>query len=345
MFTIYGGWGCIRRALLNRGWIEKLHPGQLQQLQALSQHSLLAKSANGNDYEVAALSKLLNASAVHFVWQPKKMKFRQFENVKPFKNRLLRNRWNDFTIKEGLCQCAKEQHWCHLAGQSELNCPRSYRLFLTDEVAEFMDDYRFTGCTSLVAFMAAKFKESNGGDMKELFDVDGTVRTCCIEFAVKRIAIAINRKDHLDIDDNYSEESLDTLHWQEFFKDYHALIRLGEKFKAIPAGERNKLCNFCVAALADARLHWPNIDFDGYSNIWIMKPSGKNRGIGVMLMKDNLQVVDYAFRNKRQRYIVQKYLGKFDGIIIIITGWHFYKYYIVHPSLFHNKIRSSSVDC
>lgn len=287
--------------------------GQLKHLQEMSQHSLLARASDGNDHEVTALSKLLRTSAVNFIWQPKYWKFQQeARNVKPFRNRLCRNRTSDFTIKEGLCQCTKDRHWFHVTDRCELNCPRSYRLFLPDEIAEFMDDYRFTGCTSLIYFIASKYAEAvKGSDLSELFDEEGTVRTSCIAFALKRISVAINQKEHQDIELAYVDEALNGSHWREFFKDYHALIRMGGKFKSVSPDDHTRFCEECKAKLTIARAYFPNIICDGFFNIWIMKPSGKSRGIGVTLMKDNLQAVEFAMKNKRQRYIVQKYLGKY----------------------------------
>lgn len=151
VFTILGGYPTVRKELLNRGWLERLW--ESHSLQQCSQHTLLKQAKSGNEYEVAALSKFLNAYSANFVWYPRYMRITKFDNVNPLKSRMTRSREFDFTLKEGLVNISRSSQWFHIPGKSELACPRSYRLFVPEELSEFMADYRFTGCTSLLAFL------------------------------------------------------------------------------------------------------------------------------------------------------------------------------------------------
>lgn len=73
----------------------------------------------------------------------------------------------------------------------------------------------------------------------------------------------------------------------------------------------------CRDLVTTAKVLWPNVETDGFQDIWIMKQAGKSRGIGVSVMGDNLQIVQCATNNKRNRYIVQKYLGEKDNAFLI----------------------------
>lgn len=150
---IGGGYPSIRRALLQRGWLERLMDSQKRPLQCLSHHTLLQLARTGNDYETAAISKLLNPFPSYFVWHPRNVKVDRFDAMRPFKSRLVREFQFDFTLKEGLVNCDRERRWQHAEGSVELSCPRSYRLYEDGETEEFMRDYRLTGCTSLLAFL------------------------------------------------------------------------------------------------------------------------------------------------------------------------------------------------
>lgn len=153
VFTILGGYPTVRNALLKRGWLERLWDNQYVQMQQKSHHSLLEHAQPGNEYEVVLISKLLQSFPSNFIWYPRYMNVTRFDGVQPFKSRMDRPREFDFTLKEGMVNIWRSDQWLHIPGKSELICPRSYRLFLPDELNEFMADYRFTGCTSLLAFI------------------------------------------------------------------------------------------------------------------------------------------------------------------------------------------------
>lgn len=162
IFSIIGGYQSVRRALLRRGWQERLLESQFRNLQSISHHSLLQRAKPGNEYEKVAISKLLQPYPSFFLWYPRNTVMTRFDHVVPFKSRLSRDRLYDFTLKDGLINCNDARHWQYIPGRSELTCPRSYRLYMTDEMDEFMKDYRFTGCTSLLAFLVAGIRTQTG---------------------------------------------------------------------------------------------------------------------------------------------------------------------------------------
>lgn len=153
VFTILGGYPTVRLALLQRGWVERLWDNQYVQLQQKSQNVLLDLAKPGNDYELVVMSKMLQSFPSNFVWYPRNMLLTRFDGVLPFKSRMTRMREYDFTLKDGLVNIWRSKQWLHIPGKSELVCPRSYRLFVQDEMNEFMADFRFTGCTSLLSFI------------------------------------------------------------------------------------------------------------------------------------------------------------------------------------------------
>ena len=304
IFTIYGFYEPLRRALVKRGWIEKLPKNRLKPLPNISQNSQLLQARNGNEYANIMLSKFLQDYHPTFVWQSKPDPI-NLDEKNAIKNRVPRARSFNFTLKDGLINCAQHISWQTIPGEVELNIPRGYRLFLNDEVKDFMDDFRFTGCTSLLAFIAAHSQQPS-----DLFAEDGQSTMQCVEFAIERVQQKILTKTHADIDLD-DMPNVESAKWREFFSEFHMVTRLNKKFKMISAEDQKEIFKRCRELIKVALKYWPNIAQDGYANIWIMKPGCKSRGIGISVMHDNLRIVDIANRNPRERYIVQKYIGKF----------------------------------
>lgn len=138
-----------------------------------------------------------------------------------------------------------------------------------------------------------------------------TVPHKSIEFALCRIRDSLRRAQHEDIEPNFVCETLESAHWREFFRDFHAVVRCGSLFAPMVAAELARRQQEWKTLLQTCRKTWPTMDTDGFMNIWIMKPAGHSCGVGVTVMQDNLRIVETASKNKRMRYLVQKYLGKF----------------------------------
>ena len=59
------------------------------------------------------------------------------------------------------------------------------------------------------------------------------------------------------------------------------------------------------------KIVWPQLDMDGMLNIWIVKPSNKSCGSGIVLMNKLEHVINkMANANINDRYVVQKYIGE-----------------------------------
>lgn len=303
IFTIRGNYPQVRRALLQRGWLEK--SVKEDSLQNLSQHRLLKYATDGNMYEKAAVSRMLSQYPAYFVWQFKNTP--ETNNyTQPYRNRIKRARSLDFCTKEGLLSCIENSHWNTIEGIAEVFTPKTHRLTTKTDIHEFEHDYRLTQCLSLLTFI----NEQN--DPHELFSNIGTVsaKVSSIHFAVKQIEEAIALKLNEYLDSNITDMLIPTdYEWRRFIEDSDKIIKQDMKFSATKE-EENRALSGVAKTLFSAKKVWPTLQMDGYLNIWIVKPYNKCRAFGIALMTDFTKIIAYVRKNCQLRYIVQKYIGE-----------------------------------
>lgn len=195
VFTIIGGFEVIRQCLIDRNWIEKVNENLANPTDNGYENldRLVDDAKNGNESEKKILSKMVRSSPAHFIWQPKHYQLPP-NLCHPLKNRIIRSKVSDFTIKEGLTNLANNIHWYQNEGVSELNYQRTH--FLNDRLNRdaFVEDFRLTATSSFLLYL------SHACEFMEHFHEQGTISTECIIFAIQKIEHAIKIKDHQDID-------------------------------------------------------------------------------------------------------------------------------------------------
>lgn len=80
-----------------------------------------------------------------------------------------------------------------------------------------------------------------------------------------------------------------------------------------------KLITSIKVCLDKIKIHWPEVQFEGVENLWLIKPSAQSCGRGIVIMKTLSEIRNHCL--KRQPVIVQKYIG----ISIITFALYFYK--------------------
>lgn len=302
IFTIYGKFESLRRALEKRGWLEKIHPQTVTDIDKVSQHTLLRYAKPGNIYEKAVMSQMLTGVPSFFIWQPKRCPDKA-SDIYPYRNHLRKSRELDFTLKGGLTRVTAQSNWFTIPGKSELNTPRTYILSDPDEMEQFQADFRLTACVNLLLYI----KEH---EVKQVFRINGVINPECIDFAVAFIKRRICIKNHEDIDEPlYRKPKFTIEDWLKFNLYCDSVIRnrieicAGEDLGAV---YKELACRCYDQALT----YWPNMKHDGYKNMWILKPANKSRGIGIKLWNDFDRVKHYLETVIDERYVIQKYIGK-----------------------------------
>ena len=69
----------------------------------------------------------------------------------------------------------------------------------------------------------------------------------------------------------------------------------------------------CQIILNQMKKYCPQMEIDGYNNMWILKPGAQSRGRGIQLMNNLSEISSLAsgcVSQKENRWVVQKYIGR-----------------------------------
>lgn len=305
IFSIYGNCNAVRKALLERGWVEKI-PAYRMNLSKIRNGTLSSKTDINYELERLLLSNFVEKCNANFIWRTNDeltdsshtidMKKEYFTIVNKLKLDAL------WTSKQGLCSSMKRNYWFYIEDVAEVNGPRTYNTYNSGEIEGFVKDYKITACTSLLKWVLSMVAHK-----KPVFVDKGRISIKIIVFALNRCKEYLFRKQNMDIDGNISTPSIGQ--WNAFLKKYYRIIAKEEVFEK---DKNNKLLlylTYAKALLKEIRKYRPQVSCEGCHNIWIIKPAHCSRGRGIR-MASKLGVITDVLTKANAKYVIQKYVGK-----------------------------------
>ncbi|KAM8715502.1 hypothetical protein ACLKA7_002537 [Drosophila subpalustris] len=306
IFTVYGNYHTVRRALVRRGWLEKLPASRHAKLQTMSEDSLLEHARRGNDYEAVVLSKMINNFPAFFIWQSKGARD-LFAEVKPYRNRVRRSQFLDFSTKVGLVGCAEQERWFREDGVCGMSYPRVYRLGANsvEERAAFIEDFHHTQARALLRYL----KEHRPVDMVDLDH--GIVLSTTIDYALNKVKNMIRQKEHYSLDDARIKMPTPTemVENQSFMVQSTKVLHTNAKFK-VNEKVMTEYARLAAQYLDQIESLRPDYRWDGCRNLWILKPGYQSRGIGIVIRNSLDDILQWTSNNQNRKYIVQKYIER-----------------------------------
>lgn len=310
-FSIHGNYPGIRRALINRGWIEKIRPSyQNKEINKLQYYSLdeLSNLINTNQSvelcKRIILSKLLIGHQVDLYWTWTANPFHETTECgkKTLINRLKRIA-PSYSSKQGLCNAAKEAHWYNMPPTCRINLPRTYSLGKNSELDEFVKDFRLTAAMSLVKWVVKNIESRQCLVTSE----SGKVRLTVFDFAINECYKHIKRNQHKDIDGEIVEAP--ESEWNSFLEDFYKIVHFGQHFKQDASISDGTLLRRSEFILRKLTKYWHHLKMDGCMNIWILKPVNSSQGQGIHVCRTMKYIMDVVKNNSNRNYIIQKYIG------------------------------------
>ncbi|XP_063977269.1 tubulin glycylase 3A-like isoform X2 [Diachasmimorpha longicaudata] len=345
-FMIYGRAKVVRECMLKRGWIEKLcrrssnvdNQQQGQQLpsqggqQSVQGHVgvdtspvvLLSGIGDLRDEQSQRLlmSKMLANHTVDFLWNSGSdwPGWPSQDNKTTIFNRYSRA---GFTSKVGLCANVRQMHWYYEPGVANTLFPRCYNVCQADHMHAFIEDFRHTACLSILKWFIEKV--NNEGENLAVSS-GGTVPLKALDFAIRRCSDYIEAQSHEDIDKEC--ERVWSHQWEQFITWYYKLVHEEETFFGTNVSV-HKYLQASKHIIKRIRKYWHQLDMDGVSNVWILKPGNKSRGRGIVLInkiEDVVAKVNPANKSDT-RYVVQKYIER--PLLIHNTKFDIRQWFIV----------------
>ncbi|KAF2879228.1 hypothetical protein ILUMI_26942 [Ignelater luminosus] len=317
-FTVCGNYYTIRRALLARGWIEKIRilyntydRDNLRKLQSTNILELLHNindPQNGYVYKRMIMSKLLGQHQVDFYWDQNFDCFRVcHDNVKlTMVNRFRRGIFS-YTSKQGLCESMKRAYWYQKPGVSCVRHPRSYNLSNSEDPKDFINDFKISAAMALLKWIVNNQENFN---TDKISSPSGKIPFKIYHFAVAELSKIIRKCRHEDIDFEI-EDAMD-YEWNEFLEFYYKLVHVGNRFKSESKEKFQNILSGARSTLKKIEKYWPHLAMDGMMNIWILKPTNGSRGEGIYLCRTLQYILKIIKSNTTRRYIVQKYIVVID---------------------------------
>ncbi|XP_052864099.1 tubulin glycylase 3A [Anopheles cruzii] len=327
VFLLRGSFHTVRRALVERGWVEKLDGFRVKAQASTSSSGFILedlvsqlpdrKPGESRKNHIAKcersiMSRFLEHTPIDFLWTARREKADWLDLTK--NSSLIINRFAKapFTTKEGLCSALHDFHWFYEEGMSETYFPRCYNVWNPEELNEFVDNFRLTASMGLLKWLVER--HANGG-LDAIIADDGNVPSTCIAFSLTRCKEYLDYCLHNDID--IEEEPKVWDHDWDVFLTHHYLLTHEDNRIQLLKEERD--ADAIVLYLAEAKSvleqiksYWPQYALDGYLNIWIVKPGNKCRGRGIHLMNNIKQII--AMVNppivSKTRYVIQKYIER-----------------------------------
>lgn len=317
----------LKAELLNRGFIENVVISPKSVYYRMGIKTLLDGARTGNEFEDALISKLLASHKPNFIWAPV-----GHYHVNATANQLNRIEFTGTNIitKLGICEHVKKINNQMVNGMI-VNIPRMYELTDDADLAKFQKDFNWSIVVGLVMFLNDQATIERWFSTRHYqVELTGVMYAIdCVSNAIK--AIETGRRQHSEIDDTY----FNTYQWRQILITHKVLVKQRGRIHGsveVAHGISQK-----IRALAEnIRYYWPQHKYDGYNNVWILKPGCANRGEGI-IVTDDYRKLFRQIRNdpKHRRYIVQKYIErpftihqtKFDLrlYLLIVIDDHFYR--------------------
>ncbi|XP_066519650.1 tubulin monoglycylase TTLL3 isoform X2 [Hoplias malabaricus] len=223
----------------------------------------------------------------------------------------------------GLCTSLRNLLWYDSTDPDSF-FPRCYRLGAEDEKHAFTEDFRRTACTSLLRYVVERAEGEGEDTTGELYNVKHSqgvhnqrkpqakskLGAGLIDTALYVCQEYLNSREHKDIDVALdSPPSLSEQQWNDFIQNYYLVIHDDMIIEGC-----SEYTERCKSMLTQMQKVCPQLETDGLSNIWIIKPGALSRGRGIVCMnrlEEILNLVDSdSALAKDSKWVVQKYIER-----------------------------------
>ncbi|XP_077460075.1 tubulin monoglycylase TTLL3-like isoform X2 [Stigmatopora argus] len=345
VFSVQGHYPVIRAGLRARGWVERhltnagcrvsSHQSEKDKDDDKTEAVTFSRNKergdtgeeDSTDQMYNFMSHLVRHEKTYFYWSGRY----DYDHCRTLTPNQVTNHYAKtgyFTTKVGLCVNLRNLRWYDTADPDAF-FPRCYRLVDQDERHAFIEDFRRTACCSLIKHVVEMSKKTNEHtrDEKKVSSVSAGVINTALQGCQEYLSVL----EHSDIDVALETFPIVEEHqWNQFLQMYYMVVHNGASIKSSA-----DFVSRCQAMLVQMKQVCPQMEIDGFNNIWIIKPGAMSRGRGIVCMNRLEQILalvesDTTIVNE-SKWVVQKYLEqpllvkgtKFDlRQWFLVTDWN-----------------------
>lgn len=318
IFSIHGsgnGVASVRKALKERGWIEKI---QANKINLMKVKSCTDTNKANEEMERIFMSNLIGKTTPNFIWYTHEV---NNNNRTPKDNRIIKNKLEVdglWVTKHGLCSSMKIDYWFYIEGQAEVNSPRTYNSD-AGGFEDFVSDYKITACTSLLKWVLSMVANN-----REIFTEAGKISIDIFLFALNRCKEYLQKKQNEDIDKPVP--NIKAAQWAAYLRQYYCLIAEEDVFEIDKNNVLPMYFEYSKLFLKEIHKYRPQLSCEGCLDIWIVKPGCCSRGRGIRLAS-KLEVISNLLSNTNTKYVIQKYIE--EPLLVHNTKFDIRQYYLV----------------
>lgn len=333
----------VRNALVERGWIEKISPKQVN----VTRNTASTKFGIQQRLDSLILSNLVKGHNSSIIWDLKHYKYPKnlCQDVPSTKNNIqgnvtmekkpIRNQLDVealWTSQQGLWNCTQQSSWSYIENVSGINTPRIY-INTANNQKDFLKDYLLTACTSLLKWVLTMVANN-------VPIINGKISTNVLVFALNRCKEYLYMKQNRDIDFPIHSKATSG-QWNFFLKSYYTLIDYHDAFVVDSNNILPLLIAYAKILLKKIHKYRPQLSCEGLHNIWIMKSADPR--VRDIKLASKLDAIIAWINCAPSGYVIQKYIGKKLFIspklyllqLCLLTNFKLDNYFSEEPMLIH----------
>uniref|UniRef100_A0A336MU92 CSON005248 protein n=1 Tax=Culicoides sonorensis TaxID=179676 RepID=A0A336MU92_CULSO len=304
------GTGCgairIREVLRKRGWIEQKVIAWYTIYNQMSKMSLVNETRPGNEAESALIYKLIGDYNPDFIWCHNQMAYDLYRGNETI-NRIKFIGLNFCGKDDIITYVQKINDKLEMEKQEKINYSRTYEINTQKDILQFEKQFKLNLITGLLLYLF------DGRPMTKFFvKLSDSIGFEGLDFTLRIIEKCMMQlsqdktKTLMDVFIYCSE--INIVQWNQIVKAHIEIVKLNKRIR-LEGDAVTEIMSRITNCGKFLKTQIPESYYEGYHNIYILKPAWSGEGDGITLLDDHQQIIS-LLQNANRKFIVQKYIER-----------------------------------
>lgn len=300
------GTGCgatrIREVLRRRGWLEQKVIAWYTIYNQMSKMSLVHETRPGNEAETALIYKLLGDYMPDFIWTNNAMAYDLYRGIELI-NRIRFTGLN-FCGKDDIIRYVEQINDGIGDVEKKIKFSRTYEITDDKSIKRFNKQFKLNLVTGLILYMY------DGKPTNKFFvKLSDSIGHEGLDFAIRLVEKCMEGIETESLFDVFRKRSkMSLIQWKLVYAAHEAIVKQNKRVRL--EGEAAKdFINRIKVCGKFLKEQTPESYYEGYHNIYILKPAWSGEADGVVLMDDRLKIL-HLLKTANRKFIIQKYIER-----------------------------------